>query len=249
MRRRYAVAVNEASSRYQALTAPVIAWLAIFYALLLGVLNTACAFGLHTAGAVHYVERYIHVATGMETRLVPVILGVFMLFLAYQLRLRKRVALLVLSLFLVVEAVAGSLEGGGLTVGIGTFLFTGLLLTAVNEFPGKRDPVSAKRLKFALPLFVVMFFCFGVGGLYLLRGSLGVSGGVYALAHKAVAIPVGESGLHFEGWVVLYRDSLVILATLGLVYLVVLLFRPYREKAEQRPEDHLLAVDMVKRDG
>lgn len=246
---KYAVAANEAFSRYQSLAVPAIAWLAIFYALLLGVLNTACAFGLHTAGAVHHIERYMHVATGMETRLVPVIFGVFMLFLAYQLRLRKRAALLALSAFFIVEAAAEIWGGAGLTTGVASFLVGIMLLTAGREFTARPDPASTRRFKFALPLFVVSFLCFGVVGLYLMRGSLGLGSNVYALAHSAVAIPVGESGLQFQGWAVLYRDSLIIFAILGLVYLVALLFRPYREKVGQSPEQHRLAGRLVERYG
>jgi lysyl-tRNA synthetase class 2 len=249
MQGKYEYAGNEVFSRYRTLATPFIASLTILYALLLGILNITRALGFHLRGFVYHIERSIHVATGMDARFVPVVLRVFMLFLAYELWLRKRAALLVLLAFLVVESAAEIRGSHGLAVGVTGLFVSALLLTAAGEFPARPDPALIRRFKLALPVFAVLFLCFGAGGLYLLRGNLGVSGGVYALAHKAVTIPVGKSGLDFDGWAVLYRDSLIILTILGLVYLVVLLFRPYREREERGPEQSELAGRLVERYG
>jgi len=250
LERKSAVAVGESSARRQKSLQWLIAVVAAFYALLLGVLNISLALGIRFDGIFSNIERHVHVATESTAVAPPLLLGLFMLFIAYQLWLKKKAAIVILSLFLVVESVADVFRGmSPVTAGV-SIIVAGVLLSSIKEFPARPDPASFKRFKVVLPVLGPLFFVYGVVGLYLMRDSLDLASSPYSLAYRAAMIAVGDSGsLSFTGWSALYRGSLIILASIGFIYLTVLLFRPYREKVGQMVEDHGRARELVGRYG
>lgn len=249
MERKYTAGISGAASRYRTTAVPVLASLAICCSLLLALLNLSMAMDNRFGTFAQDVGRRIHVSTVPGSTVLPLMFGVFLLFLTYELWLRKRAALVAISAFLMIQGAVDIWRGMGIVAGAVSFFIGIILLSAGREFPARPDPASFKKFKLMAPLLLSAFLGFGVGGLFLLRNGLHISSNPYALAHRALAVAVGESGLAFHGWAILYRDALIILVLLGAVYLVVLLFRPYRENVYQPPEDRDRAIRLVKRYG
>lgn len=248
--RRYTGVINGVSAGYLRVADPFIVTIAVLYAFLLGFLNIAQEMGTRFGGLASNIGRHIRVATWQDPSVVAILVGILMLFLAYQLWLRKRAALFVLMAFLLLQAAIEVVRGMGAVAGVVSLAFAMLLLPAVKAFPARPDPASFKRFKVVAPLFLFVFFSCGIVALYLMRGSLGLRGSnVYSLGYRAVAVALGESGLHFQGWAIICRDVLIIFAYVGFIYLMVLLFRSYSENAGQKPEEHLLATRLIESHG
>jgi lysyl-tRNA synthetase class 2 len=244
-----ALAINEWASRRLKGTTPIIASLTVLTSLMLGLVNVTLAVS-GRFGALASEAEHFHVVTWQGPAALPALLGLYMLMLAYQLWLRKRAALVLFSAFIVAQAVVDVLRGMNHTQGGFIVLLGMVFLTSMAEFPARPDPRSVKRLKLAAPLAVLGFLSFGVAGLYLMRGRLGMTGSsVYALAYRSVEVAAGNSGLSFHGWAIVYRDSLTLLALALFFYLNFLIFRPYREKAEDDPVLRGRAHELVRRYG
>lgn len=242
-----AEALSGAAVRALRTAFPVIATITIFYAVLLGLLNLMQAIGHRVGMFAEGVGQATHVAMWEGPAIIPALLGVFMIVLAYELWLRKRAALVVLCSFVVVQAVVDSARGMSRPALAATVLVAAILMSAAKEFPGKVNDSSLKSLKVALPVAATCFFAFGISGLYLMRTGLGVKElNVYALAYRSIAVAVGESGLHFHGATMIFKGSLTFMAIAAIVAFLVLLFRPYKENGGRAPEDHKLAQSIVK---
>jgi lysyl-tRNA synthetase class 2 len=120
---------------------------------------------------------------------------------------------------------------------VGAVLVAMLLAISVKQFPGKPDPRSLRKLRVAAPLLAGVFFTYGILGLFLMRGRLGIhSVNAYRLAYRSIAVAVGDSGLHFTGSAIAFKGSMTAIAIGGIAFLLFLLLRPYREKGAQAPE-------------
>lgn len=220
--------------------------MSVFYALALALLNFMQAMGHRFGTMASGVERVTHVAMWDGPAVVPSLLGVFMLLLAYELWMRKRAALIVFCGFLIAQAAVDSVRGmsrGALAV---TVLIAMVFAMAIKQFGGKPDSESLGKLKIAIPAFAGVFFAVGILGLYFQRSYFGLRGaGVYALGYKAVAIAVGDSGLHFAGWHIAFRASLTIIAAVGIAFVILQLFRPYREREGLSRDDQQRARQLV----
>lgn len=226
--RERAIGFNEWAGRQIRTTYPALGVVAIGLAFLLALLNLMQALG-NRYGALAEVGRHVAVATWRGPAALSALLAVFMLVLTYELWLGKRAALYALSGFIVVQAVADVLKGMSHVEGAFFILAAMVLLLPAGRFPARPDPASYRRFKAALPVSLALFFTVGIGGLYLMRGPLGLQGqGAYSLAFKSLQVAAGQGRLAFHGWAVLYRDLLTITALSCAAYLVVLLFRPCR---------------------
>lgn len=242
-----AVALGEAAAKALRTTYPVLAVVAIFYALLLGALNILNAFGNRLGTVAMGVEHYTRVAVWNGPAVIPTLLGLFMFFLAYELWLRKKAALVVLCGFIVAQAAVEAVRGMSRSALAMTVLIAMVLALAIKQFPGRPDPASVRRLKVIAPVATLLFFASGVAGLSVMRNSLGVQSlNVYGLAYKSVIVAVGDSGLHFSGWGVFLRGSLTTIAMAGLLTLLFLVFRPYRERGGPSEEDRVRARSLVR---
>ena len=250
MIRAKAIEINEWASRRLEPAYPVIATFAICTALIMCVLNFAVVMG-HGVGAVASgVERFVQVGTWQGPAALPLLMGVFLLVLTYELWLRKRVALVLLSSLIVVQAGEDIVRGLNPVKSVLTVLAGLALLAALREFPAVPDRATYRRLKLAMPALAAAFLAYGVAGLYFLRFNLGLGGSkVYALAYHSIQVVTGESNLTFSGWMVVYKDSLILLALAIVVLLVFMLFRPHRETEPIDPEMRARARDLVGRYG
>lgn len=225
---------------------PLVAILAVFYALTLAVLNIMGAMGHRFDNLTAGVERVTHFAMWDGPAVIPSLLGVCMLLLAYELWMRKRAALLVFCAFLVAQAAVESVRGMSRGALVVTILTTMLLALAVKQFPGKPDPASLRKLKKAVPAFAGAFFLIGILGLFLQRGYFGLRGAsFYELGYKAIAVAVGDSGLRFTGWHIAFRVSMMAIALGAIIYVLFQLFRPYREREGLSRDDQLRARHLV----
>ena len=248
MIRSRAIAAGEVAARALRTALPAVAVVAVLYALLLGALNIMQAIGDRFSTVTGGVERITHVAMWDGPAVAPLLLGAFMIILAYELWLRKRAALLVLCGFIVSQALVDSIRGMSRGALAATVIFAMCLALAFKQFPGRPDPRALKKLRVAAPALAAVFFTYGVLGLYLMRASLGIhSFNMYRLAYRTIAVAVGDSGLHFAGSALAFKGSLTALATGGIFLIVYLLFRPYRESAdhplELRERAHHLVED------
>ncbi|HEY5526421.1 MAG TPA: phosphatidylglycerol lysyltransferase domain-containing protein [Candidatus Anoxymicrobiaceae bacterium] len=241
-----AIAVTDVAARALRTAFPVLAIVAIYYALMLALLNIMQALGQRLGVIASGIDKHAHFATWEGPALFPALLALFMIVLAYELWMRKRAAIIVLASFIVVQAVADAIHGMRRPAMILTIMVAAVLLLAIKQFPGKPNPASIRKLKIAVPLFAGLFFADGIIGLYLMRGSLGLGSlNVYGYAYKSIAVAVGASGLRFAGATILFKASLSILVIMGIIYVFFLLFRPYRETAGQSPEARRMARKIV----
>ncbi|MHB8894667.1 MAG: bifunctional lysylphosphatidylglycerol flippase/synthetase MprF [Candidatus Geothermincolia bacterium] len=249
MRSRAAV-VQQAAVRAIKTAFPIIAILTVWYALALALLNFMQALGHRFGTVASGVERVTHFAMWDGPAVVPTLLGVFMVILAYELWMRKRAALVVFCGFLVAQAAVDSVRGMSRGALVITVLIAMLLALAIKQFPGAPNAESLKKLKVSIPAFAGAFFAIGILGLYFQKAYFGLRGAsVYALGSKAVAIAVGDSGLRFTGWHIIFRVSLSAIAVCGIVYVLYQLFRPYRELEGLSRDAQLRARDLVENFG
>lgn len=221
---------NGIASRYLRTAYPVMAWLAVCYAVVLGFLNIGQALGSRLGTFATGVEQHLHFATWQGPTALPAILGAFMLFLAYEMWLRKRAALFVFSAFLIAQAAVDLSRGMTQRAGVVTIFLGVALLVAAPRFPARPDPRSYRRLKVAFPVFCAAFFTYGVLGLNLIKIQIGLQDqGVYALAYRSVAVTIGQAGVAMHGWAMAFRVSLTVMAVIGFTVLTAMLFRPYRD--------------------
>lgn len=249
MIRARAVALNEWTVRRRQSASGAIAVFTVLTALLLGLLNLCQALG-HRFGTLAGFGRHVRVATWGGPAALPLLLGVFMLVLAYQLWMRKRAVLVLMCSFMAAQALADVLRGMSRAEGAIIVVLGMLFMSATSEFPARPNPASYRRLKLAVPLLVVVFFGYGVAGLYLMRSSIEPgSTSVYALAYRSVQVAVGEGGLSFQGWALAYRDSLMVLAVVFSAVVIALLFRPYREPEADGEDRRAGARELIERYG
>ena len=248
MDRREATWFNEvAVSQIKTRVPPALTVFAILYAVTIGLINLALVVGGPLDMVVSGIDRHVHLATWRGPEVAPFMLGLFMLFLATQLRLRKRAALFVFSSFLIVQALVDLSRGMSHFLGVSNVLVGVLLLLAIKEMPAQPDPVSFRQLKVVFPALAVVFFAFGMTVITLYHRTLGVSDkGLFAIAYRTVTVAVGESGLNFHGWALVFEDLLGIILAFGLVLAGYLLFRPYREAVGQSAADHQRAVALMR---
>jgi len=248
-----ALALTEVATRALQTAVPVIAVVAIYYALMLAILNFMQALGHRfeaVASGVGHITHFTHLTTWEGPAVIPALLGVCMLVLVYELWLRKRMALVVLCGFIIAQAFVDASRGMRRPGLILTLLLAMVLAASFKAFPGRTDPAATSKLKIALPVIAGGFFVYGITGLYLLRGSLGIhTTNLYGLAYKSVAVAVGNSGFTFHGLALAFRCSMIFLALGSIILLAYLVFRPYREEGGASAADRERARNIVENYG
>jgi lysyl-tRNA synthetase, class II len=246
MRSRAAV-FQEVASKALKTAFPVLAVIAIYYALTLALLNFMQALGNRFGTMASGVERVTHFAMWDGPAVIPALLGVFMLVMAYELWMRKRTALVVFCSFIVLQAAIDMFRGMSRGATAVTVMVAMVLALAVKQFPGRPDPRALKRFKVVAPALAVVFFTTGVVGLFIMRDYYGLRGtNVYGLGYKALTVVAGTSNLRFVGWHAVFRGALIVLAICGTIYVFYLLFRPHRpgtQTAQEEAEARRLVED------
>jgi lysylphosphatidylglycerol synthetase-like protein (DUF2156 family) len=237
-------------SRRIAPTRPVAVTLAIGTALVMSLLNLTAALGHGIGTVASGLERFVRIWSWPGPVMLSLLMGLFLLSLTYELWLRKRAALIILSSVIILQAFFSLVRDRNLLRSALTLAFGILLLVELPEFPGLPDRRSLKQMRIAMPVMTAGFFCYGILGLYAGRSNLGIGGSnIYALAYRSVQIATFKSHLDFDGWMVVYRASLILLGLFVIISMAVLLFRPYREPDDTDDDVLDKARDLVRRYG
>ena len=224
--------------------------LTALYALFVGALDVLLSRGVELNGLAFSVERHVNVHTGGLAGFALIYLGFLMAFLAYQLWQKKRAALVCLSGLLFIQSVSLTVRHHEALAGGIAMALSLALLWFGGEFPAKPDPAALRRLKLAVPALAASFYAYGLLGLWLLHGRLGLEVGLRELLGRPFLIVAGDGyGMTFRGWEEAFHYSLVFLFFLGFSWVAAMLFRPHRPPLEQEEEERRSARKLVERFG
>ncbi len=245
------VITGETGAEVQALwnRSPVVL-LSSLYAMLIGVLDVLESRGLEFNGVAFSIEKHVNVYTGGLARFALTFLGCLMVFLAYQLWQKKRAALICLSGLLLIQSVSLAVRHHELLAGGIALALSLALLYFRKDFPAMPDPAALRKLKVAAPILAALFYAYGLAGLLLLHGRLGLDVGLRELLGRPFLIVAGDGyGVTFESWEVVFHYSLTLLFFIGIVWITAMLFRPHRPQAAQDEELYRRARELVERYG
>ncbi len=224
--------------------------IAIYFVMLLGLFNILESLGVRLSSRAFFMQHYMTLESDRVADVVLLLFGVFMVYLAYHLWLRKRAALLLLWGIFLVRAAAGMIMGRNVSIGIMYFLMSIALLIAAREFYVRPDTDSLRKFRVLLPAFAVTYVGFTAAIIFVFRGRLGIATHVRAILSKTLLLAAGQTrDLRFNGWAVLCLDLLGLFAVISLYLLANLVLRARREPLLQQESDHARAVELVKRCG
>ena len=179
---------------------------------------------------------------------VSVVVGLLLLVLADQLRRRKQPAWRVAAVLYAVGAVAHVLKGPH---PVALLLCVGMLVALVwfrDDFRAPADPPSLLRLVRFVPTYLVAVLAFGAVTLWTERSRMSPELTPSGVLETVVAGLVGLDGPYTYRapfFAVFFPDALVALGVVGLVVLVVLLFRPLAARREHTDYDWAHATRLV----
>lgn len=207
---------------------------------------------------------YLHVRLGRVTSVLTpfgvratshigsVLIGFGLLFLAGQLARRKHLAWLVTTGLFALSAILNVLRGhrpGALAFSV---LMVVLLVFSRREFRAPADPPTLFEFLRFVPLYIGSVFAYGMIALFFERNHISPAptfwGNVDAIASALVGVdgPYTYSRHFFEA---VFPLSIFALGISGLVYAIVLAFRPIVARPEQGREDWDHASRLVHRHG
>lgn len=248
------IVLGETGAETQGLwnNSPVV-WVAVAYAFSIGLLETLDFLGLHLLGSssrIDHIERYVGISGDALAKAPLVLFSCFMVFLAYQLWLKKLAALFILSGLLLLQSFVMILRNREILAGMVAFTLSLILIYSYRDFPARPDRANLKKLKFMAPVLTVAFFAYGTIGLLLFHASLGLKANPFTLLSRSIMTVFGDnSGLQFHGGEVLFQYSLVLLALFGIVWMIALIFRPHDSMVKHSEEEHRLARQLTRRYG
>jgi lysyl-tRNA synthetase, class II len=229
--------------------APIVI-LTTIYAALVGVLDVIRAIGLATSGLAFNIERRVNIPTSGLANVALLFLGCLMVFLSYQLWMKKRAAIYFLAGLLLFQCTSLIVWQRSFLAGATAFVLSLLLVHFRRDFTAKPDPASLRKLKVVAPILAVTFYGYGLLGLWLLHGRLGLEVGLRGLLGRPFLIVAADSyGIEFESWEVLFHFSLAVLFFIGIVWMTAMLFRPHRSVSSHSEEEHHKARELMRRYG
>ena len=179
---------------------------------------------------------------------VSVVVGLLLLVLADQLRRRKQPAWRVAAVLYAVGAIAHVLKGPH---PVALLLCVGMLVALVwfrDDFRAPADPPSLLRLVRFVPTYLVAVLAFGAVTLWTERSLMSPGLTPSGVLETVVAGLVGLDGPYTYRapfFAVFFPDALVALGVVGLVVLVVLLFRPLAARRPHTDDDWTHATRLV----
>ncbi len=183
------------------------------YAALVGLLDILQAFGLEISGMAFNIERRVNIPTsGLANRraalprmpdglpLVPVVDE------------EASGHLLSWPDCLLFQCASLIIWQKAFLAGATAFVLSLLLVHFRRDFIVSPDPASLRKLKVVAPILAVTFYSYGMLGLWLLHGRLGLEVGLRGLLGRPFLIVAADSyGIEFESWEVLFHFSLAVL--------------------------------------
>lgn len=237
---------EEAGGLVASLTRRAIVFTAIFFTLLLGVFNVLESLDVHMRGRAFFMQRYLSITSNRATDVILLLFGSFIIYLAYQLWLRKKAAVLLLSAIFATRAVIGIALGRNVSLALLYLLFGIALVSVAREFPVLPDPAFLRKFRIALPLVLGAYFSVSTATLYFLKGELPAPANPQSLVSRTAMAAIGENAsLNFHGGWVIVGALLTLASILGLIYLASLLLRPHRGALDRSQEEHQQAQRLV----
>jgi lysylphosphatidylglycerol synthetase-like protein (DUF2156 family) len=183
---------------------------------------------------------------------LSLVCGVGLLYLAGQLRRRKRRAWELTAVLFAVSAIVHALKGPHLYPAVFAVAMLGVLWWAREDFTARSDPPTYFRLVWFVPTYVALVYGYGIITLRLERDEITPS---VNLGDNVVTVTKGLVGLdgpyryHDELFAHAFPASLVVLGILGLVALGWLIFRPIVSQPDPDPGEWEHATRLVREYG
>jgi lysyl-tRNA synthetase class 2 len=220
------------------------------YALLVGVLDILEALGLEISGLAFNIERRVNIPTSGLANVALLFLGCLMVFLSYQLWMKKRAAIYFLAGLLLFQCASLIIWQKAFLAGATAFFLSLLLVHLRRDFIAMPDPASLRKFKIVTPILAGTFYAYGMLGLWLLHGRLGLEVGMRGLLGRPFLIVAADTyGVEFESWEVAFHFSLALLFFFGIVWITAMLFRPHRCVPGHTEEEHRKARELMERYG
>ena len=204
--------------------APIVI-LTTIYAALVGVLDVIRAIGLATSGLAFNIERRVNIPTSGLANVALLFLGCLMVFLSYQLWMKKRAAIYFLAGLLLFQCTSLIVWQRAFLAGATAFV----LSPAAGPFPAglyrETRPGFAAQAQGGRSHSSGDLYGYGLLGLWLLHGRLGLEVGLRGLLGRPFLIVAADSyGIEFESWEVLFHFSLAVLFFIGIVWVTAMIF-------------------------
>lgn len=190
--------------------------------------------------------RFLPYDFRIASHVASVIIFLVLLTVATQLMHRKRVAWRIAIAIFALSAVLSLLRNPAQLAYSGTM--TIMLWAARDDFGAPADPPSLLRLLRYIPLYLIAVYAFGVFALWLERNRLDPD---WTLVRSVNTVTLGLVGLdgayHYESRAFdrFFPAVLLALGVVGLIGLVVLLFRPFVGRHPHTAEDWRVARRIV----
>ncbi|MFZ4584814.1 MAG: bifunctional lysylphosphatidylglycerol flippase/synthetase MprF [Acidimicrobiia bacterium] len=186
----------------------------------------------------------------IASHVASLIIYMVLIAVATQLRHRKRLAWQIAITVFAIAAVLNFFRNPTALAYTGTM--TVLLWAGRDDFQAPVDPPSLLRLVRAIPVYLGIVFVFGILALWLQRGRISPQ---FTLVRSVRTVLLGLVGLDGDyeyrsrAFARFFPAALLALGVLGLIWLVVLLFRPFVGRRPHTAEDWRLARRIVTEHG
>jgi len=223
----------------------VVYWLAIVYALMTTLLLLLQGTDLVDRPFAHTIitriSRYVVVPVWHESVVYPFLFAVFFAALTYELLIKKRMALYILSAFVLAVGAVDILGRTDAIAGVISVCMAILFLFALPNIPGTPDPkklrIGRRIVLVAIPLLLV----FVIVGLLLGRNSPTTSHNPFVRVKHWFLVAVGQSRVSFHGWQDVYKFAFIISFILLVTALLYLLFSSHRSEPGHSKEEEQVA--------
>jgi lysyl-tRNA synthetase class 2 len=242
--------IDKASSRQRPWRLSIVVfWLAIAYAVLTTLLLFLQGTDLVDRPFAHTiitrVSRNIVVPVWHESVFYPFLFGAFFAILTYELLIKKRMALYILSAFVLAAGAVDILGRTDVRAGVISICMAILFLFALPYMPGVPDPsklrISKRIALVAIPLLLV----FGIVGLFLGSNPAPTSRNPLVLVKHSFQVAVGQSPISFHGWHDVYKFAFILSFILLFTALLYLLFSSHISEPGHSKEEEEVAREIL----
>jgi lysyl-tRNA synthetase class 2 len=224
-------------------------YLAVLYAAVSSILLFSQATDIAMRGfsrsVITRAEHFVEIPVWHNSDVYPILFGLFFVVLTYELLIKKRAAIFILSSLVLAEGLADIIGRTNFMGGAVSVLLAGLFLLALPHLPGVPDPDRWRLFKRVALIAVPAIVLFGALGLFVGRRSYKLSRNPFTLAKDSILVATGRSTFAFHGWQDAYKFPLVIAFMLLCSCLLYLLFSPHKAKDGHTKEDEHVAREIL----